>query len=166
MAANAAGNDLHRGTRAAVVPGNASACLQPKSAPEAVFSAPPDLQAFVRSKTVTEVARALGMSRRTAHRLREGYWPRDTRGILAYWDAYKGRSAQQKSRWFLRRVGANGQVRHAGQGYTCGSLAARTGQTLAVARSTGGLLAQTLELPSQRFELTPVPEGKEEARHV
>lgn len=158
MAANAVGNDLHRGTRAAVTPGNTSACLRPKNAPEAVFSAPPDLQAFVQSKTVTEVARALGMSRRTAHRLREGYWPRDTRGILAYWEAFKGRSAQQQSGWFLRRVHAGGTVRHAGLEWTAPDLEIRTGQTLAVARAVGNaLLAQTLDLPPQRLELVPVP---------
>ncbi len=158
MAANAAGNDLHRGTRAAVTPGNTSACLRPKNAPEALFSAPPDLLAFVQSKTVTEVARALGMSRRTAHRLREGYWPRDTRGILACWEEYKGRSAQQQSGWFLRRVHAGGLVRHAGLEWTAAGLAMRTGQTLAVARAVGdALLAQTLDLPSQRLELVPVP---------
>lgn len=158
MATNAAGNNLHRGTGAAVAAGDTSACLQAQNAPEAPFSAPPDLQAFVQSKTVTEVARALGMSRRTAHRLREGYWPRDTRGILAYWEAFKGRSAQQQSGWFLRRVHAGGLVRHAGIEWTATGLATRTGQTLAVARAVGdALLAQTLELPSQRLALAPVP---------
>lgn len=158
MAANAAGNNLHRGTGAAVLAGDTSACLHAQNAPEAPFSAPPDLQSFVQSKTVTEVARALGMSRRTAHRLREGYWPRDTRGILSYWEAYKGRSAQQQSGWFLRKVYTGGIVRHAGMEWTATGLAACTGQTLAVARAVGNaLLAQTLDLPPQRLELAPVP---------
>ncbi|MBS0401098.1 MAG: hypothetical protein JSS18_01235 [Proteobacteria bacterium] len=110
----------------------------------------------MRQSTVTEVARALGMSRRTAHRLRDGYWPRDARGILAYWESFKGRSASQVSSWFLRRVYPGGVVLHAGGHWSAHGLAVRVGQQLAVARSDGGLLAQTLELPAQRFELVPM----------
>jgi len=134
--------------------------VQAANAPEGAVEVPPDLHAFVQSKTVTEVARALGMSRRTAHRIRLGYWPGDDRALLAAWATYCGRSAQQQSGWFLRRVHAGGLVRHAGIEWTATGLAARTGQTLAVARAVGdALLAQTLELPSQRLALAPVPDG-------
>lgn len=155
MARKEDGNDLPTATSDDGGAVDAMACPVVANGPGGCFHAPPDLMAFVRDRTVTEVARALGMSRRTAHRLRDGYWPRDTRGILAYWEAYKGRTASQQSRWFLRRVQAGGLVLHAGAAFSAPGVDQREGQTLAVARSTAGLLAQTLELPSARFELLP-----------
>ena len=157
MGLNGAGNNLHRGTRAADAPGGISACPLDQNAPAGVLPPPADLQAFVQTQTVTEVANVLGMSRKSAWRLRSGHWPRDTRSVLGAWEAYKGRSAQQQSNWFLRRVHSGGLVRHAGLDWTAPGLAMRTGQTLAVARAVGqALLAQTLELPPLRLELAPV----------
>ena len=75
--------------------------------------------------------------------------------LLAAWQRYKGRHSVVASGWFLRKVYAGGQVRHAGHAYTATGLAARTGQLLAVSRSAdGGLLAQTLDLPAERLSLT------------
>lgn len=158
MAMNAAGNKKHRGTSPVVAVGDTSACLGAKNASAGLLGVPPDLVAFVQSQTVTEVACVLGMSRKTAWRLRNNHWPRDARSVLAAWQAFKGRSAQQQSGWFLRRVHAGGLVRHAGLEWTAPGMAERTGQTLAVARAVGdALLAQTLDLPSQRLALAPVP---------
>lgn len=155
--ADADGDDLHRGRSPANVQGGASVCLDASGGLYGPASVPADLLEFVRHHSVREVARALGMSRRTAHRLQGGYWPRDVRGIMACWDDYKGRSAQQTSGWFLRRVHPGGLVRHAGSAWSANGLAVRAGQQLAVARAVGGvLLAQTLELPPQRLQLTPV----------
>jgi len=112
---------------------------------------------FVRAQAVRDGAAALGLGRGTVHRLCLGYWPSDPRKIMQAWSAYKGRSGVVASSWFLRRVRPGGLVRHAGQDYTGQQLAARTGELLAVARAGGGnLLAQTLELPSERLPLQPV----------
>lgn len=152
---NEPGNNWHRGTGSKVGLGDTSACVQTQNAPDGCFSAPPDLLAFVHAQSVTEVARVLGMSRKTAWRLRGNHWPRDTRSVLRAWQSYKGRNAQQQSGWFLRRVYAGGLVRHAGLSWTANGMAVRTGQTVAVARTDANtLLAQTLDLPAERFELT------------
>lgn len=135
-------------------------------APQAVLSdraAPQDLAAWLGGQPVAQIARRLGVSRGQAHRLKTGYWPADSRALLAAWDAYKGRTTAQQSGWFLRRVHDGGRVYHAGSMWSAPGLALRAGQTLAVARSAGdGLLAQTLELPSERFALAALP-GAEEA---
>lgn len=157
MSVNRPGNDLHTGTRAAKGAGGTGARQEGVGAPGARFCVPSDLAAFVVAHTVTEVAAALGMSRHTAYRLREGYWPRDVRAILSHWDGYKGRSAQQQGRWLLRRVYPGGAVLHAGRTWSARGLAVRVGQSLAVARTVDGvLLAQTLDLPAQRLVLEPM----------
>lgn len=149
------GNDLHTGRSRSKRIGHAVAPVmadRPTKAPE---NAPADLLAFVGATAVTEVARVLGMSRKTAYRLRQGYWPADARALLKAWDTYKGRNTHQQSGWFLRRIHTGGVVRHAGYEWTAPGLAVRIGQTLAVARATdSALLAQTLELPSERFTLS------------
>lgn len=148
------GNKRHTGTGHANVLGHTSAGVEAENAPKAVFSAPADLRGFVQAQTVTEVARVLGMSRKTAWRLRKDMWPRDMRSVLSAWDAYKGRSTHQQSGWFLRRVHAGGVVRHASADWSAPSLALRAGQTLAIARADANtLLVQTLELPAERFTL-------------
>lgn len=152
-AENACGNKRHTGTSRASGATNTVAAMQPKNAPQGLFTAPADLQGFVHAHTVAEVARALDMSRKTAWRLRQGNWPQDTRKVLRAWAAFTGLSAQQ-SGWFLRRVHAGGVVRHAGRQWAAPALAARTGQTLAAARvSADTLLVQTLHMPAERFTL-------------
>lgn len=152
--ANRAGNEKHRGTGRASGVFDAVAPDTPQNAPEGLFSVPADLLGFVRSQTVTEVAEVLGMSRKTAWRLCKGHWPQDDRKVLRAWEAYKGRSTQRQSGWFLRRVLVDGAVWHANQAWTAPGLAARTHQTVAVARATAtALVVQTLDLPSERIAL-------------
>jgi len=117
-------------------------------------SAPPDLLAFVRVRPVREAAKCLNLSRGTVHNLQKGYWPADPRKILQGWDAYKGRSVARATSWFIRRVSADG-LRHGGKLYVAPQLAGRAGELLAVARAAdGALLAQSLELPAERFTLS------------
>ncbi len=154
-AATTPGNKRHRGTADATGLTDTSACIGNKNAPEAVYWVPADLRGFVQAQTVTEVARVLDMSRKTAWRLRKDLWPHDMRSVLSAWDAYKGRSTRQQSGWFLRRVHAGGVVRHASMDWVAPALALRADQTLAVARADANtLLVQTLELPAERFTLS------------
>jgi hypothetical protein len=154
-AGNACGNKRHTGTGRSSVQGDTSAGAGVENAPEALISAPADLRGFVQAQTVTEVARVLGMSRKTAWRLRKDLWPRDMRSVLQAWDAHKGLSTQQQSGWFLRRVHVGGIVLHVDRQWTCAALPARAGQTLAVARvDAQTLLVQTLDLPTERLTLT------------
>lgn len=119
--------------------------------------APADLLSFINSRSIGDTVRALGVARGTVHRLSCGYWPDDSRKIMHAWSAYKGRVGVITSSWFLRRVWAGGVVRHGGKAYTGQRLEARTGELLAVAREvSGGLLAQTLELPPERLPLVLV----------
>lgn len=153
-ATNPPGNKRHTGTSRASGLGGISTCPKAKSAPQALISAPADLRGFVQAQTVTEVARVLGMSRKTAWRLRKDQWPRDMRSVLTAWDTHKGLSTQQQSGWFLRKVHVGGVVMHVGRQWTSPGLPARAGQTLAVARvDVQTLLVQTLDLPSERFTL-------------
>lgn len=127
------------------------------SASQALPSQPADLAAYLGATSVRDAATALKVSRATAYRLKEGYWPADARALLKAWQGYKGRSAQRQSGWFLRRVYEGGMVRHAGHVWTAHGLSVRTGELLAVARTEDGtLLVQTLELPAERFTLCGV----------
>lgn len=118
------------------------------------ISAPADLLAFVKVRPVREAATCLNLSRGTVHNLQKGYWPADPRKIMQGWDAYKGRSVQRATSWFIRRVAPDG-LRHGGKLYAAPQLAGRAGELLAVARAAnGGLLAQSLELPAERFTLS------------
>lgn len=123
-------------------------------APGGLESAPPDLMGFLSAVPVGEACHTLGLSRRTVHRIRHGYWPADSRKIGRAWDAYKGRSVARATSWFIRRVAPDG-LRHGGKLYAASQLAGRAGELLAVARAAdGGLLAQSLELPAERFTLS------------
>jgi hypothetical protein len=109
---------------------------------------------FLRENPIGDVTRALGLAKGTVHRLRHGYWPADPRKILQAWGRHKASRSVVGSSWFMRRVRPGGLVRHAGADFTAPRLAARTGAFLAVTRTAdGSLLAQTLELPSQRLPL-------------
>jgi len=122
-----------------------------------LFLPPEDLQAFVGRNSERHIAVALGVSRGTAINLRNGRWPRhDGRALIAAWDSYRGRTATQASRWFMRRVYHGGVVLHAGKAWHASGLEERIGDQVAVARSKDGLLVHTLELPAQRFELVPM----------
>lgn len=113
---------------------------------------------FFREGAVVDVARELGLTRGTVYRLRDGYWPSNPSNILQAWGRYKAGRAVVDSSWFLRRVRSGGMVRHAGADFTAPCLPARVGQMLAVVRGADGcLLAQTLELPAERFTLMQTP---------
>lgn len=119
-------------------------------------SAPPDLLEFLRMHPVRYTSKALGLSRGTVYNVAGGhYWPDDSRKIMDAWDQYKGRNLKRKTSWFIRRVSDSG-VKHGGKLYQSPKLAGRYGELLAVARvaDDGGLLAQSLELPAERFVLS------------
>ena len=157
MTAFASGNDLHTDCSPANSPGGTSAAVRTGSGVYGPALPPPDLLAFAQQTPVAQAAQDLGLARKTVYRLRQGYWPSDSRKILSAWAQFRGRTAQQASSWFLRRVHVGGVVRHAGREFTAHGLAARTGELLAVARTAGGgLLVQTLELPTERLPLAPV----------
>ena len=148
-------DEMGRGVRADRVLGGTSASQAGKNASTGLQSPPADLAAFVAAHSVREGAVALKLSRGSVGRLRQGYWPDDPRKVLQAWERYKASRGVVASGWFLRKVYAGGQVRHAGHAYTATGLAARTGQLLAVSRAAdGGLLAQTLDLPAERISLS------------
>lgn len=155
---------LHMPTTSDRNAGNTHAPASRKNAATGLFSGaasapsemPPEMQLFVQSLSVTEAATALQLSRRAVYRLRQGYWPDDARRLTRAWAAYKGRAGRVDSGWFLRRVRAGGYIRHAGRDWAAPGLAAHADELVAVARTPGGLLAQTLELPVQRLALEPL----------
>ncbi|MBC7215678.1 hypothetical protein [Extensimonas vulgaris] len=151
-AANASTHDLHAPGSAENVCGNTKVATDALRASCGVLSCPPDLTDFVHAKPLSEAARALNLTRWTIRRLRNGYWPRDAGNILSAWACYKAEKAVVTS-WFLRRVRAGGVVRHAGAEFGAPYLTSCTGQMVAVARMGHDLVAQTLELPAQRFTL-------------
>jgi len=139
--------------------GGASASPAAKKRPQSPKSAPDDLRHFMLAAPVVDVARELGLTRGTVYRLRDGYWPADPSRILQAWSRFKADRGVVQS-WFLRRVRGGGLVRHAGQQYSTPGLAVRVGQMLALARAAdGSLLAQTLELPAERFVLAQLNTG-------
>ena len=147
------GATLHRGRRRADELGGPSVPAEPSARLEAEFSDRANLLAFLRSRPIRESARALGLSRRSIYRLLQGYWPNEPREILGVWMDYKSRASQPASSWFLRRVRPEGVVHHGRSSYTSLALGTRVGELVAVARSHGGLLAQTLEPPLERLVL-------------
>lgn len=150
---NACGNDLPTGAGALSGVSNVMTPASGFDAPEGLVAAPPDLLGFLDSVSIGEACQALGLSRRTAHRVRHGYWPADPRKIMQAWGEYKGRSVRRATSWFIRRVTDAG-LRHGGRLYQAPQLAGRVGELLAVARVTdAGLLAHAIELPFERFIL-------------
>ena len=142
---DAAGNDLHSGCGPQSARGGATALTRANSRLSGPQSAPPALLAFLDEVSVSDAADALGMSRKQVHRVRHGYWPADSRKIMAAWVAYQGRSAAVASSWFLRRVQSGALVRQGAQVYTGPRLGEHVGKLLALARTVdGGLVAQTL----------------------
>jgi len=150
-------NNFDRGTSADRAPVAIVASAAPAKRASGLKSAPPDLLGFLHERPVGEAAGALGLARGTVHNLRNGYWPRDPRKIISAWRVYQAKMGVVQSSWFMRRVYAGGVVRHARCEWTGAGLAGRTGQFLAVVRTRdGALLAQTLELPSERLLLREV----------
>lgn len=130
---------------------------------------PPDLREFLRNRSVTEIAGMLRLGKGTASRIKRGIYPHAPHKLLKRWESVRAAGAVPVGAWALRRVMADATVHEAvlwgGALYSGAGLFGMRGRQIAVTTTAGGgLLAQTLELPSQRFELTPVPHD-EEARH-
>ena len=151
---NMALSDLERGRSPVEGVGHTFSCPALPNGVNGLQSQPADLAAFVHASSTREVASVLGVGHGTVTRLKQGYWPADSRKIVQAWGEYKGRSAHRATSWFIRRVSTDG-VRHGGKWYMASQLAGRAGELLAVARSDDGdLLAQSLELPTERFTLS------------
>lgn len=159
MSLDAAMNDLDGDRRLESPPAGTCASAGGMKGSYGPRFAPPALLAFAQGQPARAAASALGLSVGTVHRLKQGYWPADSRWIMLAWEKYLARRSVVSSSWFLRRVRDGGLVRHAGAHYTSVQLSARTGQLLAVARNADGeLIAQTLELPAERLSLRTVEE--------
>lgn len=147
-------NDLEGGRGRAAGGGDTFSCPAHSGGSYGPKSPPAELVDFVRAHPNREVAADLGLALGTVYRLKGGYWPSDSRKIMQAWGRYKGRSVERATSWFIRRVSASG-VRHGGKLYQAPQLAGRSGELLAVARvADGGMLAQSLELPAERFVLS------------
>lgn len=143
--ADAEGNDLHTGSGLEIARAAVSAAASWKKRLAGPEFAPPGLLVFLDEVSVAEAAETLGMSRKQVHRLRSGYWPADSRKVVAAWEAYRGRAAVVASSWFLRRVQCDALVRHGAHLYTGHRLGEHAGRLLALARTVEGqLVAQTL----------------------
>ena len=125
---------------------------------------PPDLRAFLRNRSVTEIAELLQLGKGTASRIKRGIYPHAPNKLLKRWEAVKAAGAVPVGTWALRRVMADATVHEAvlwgGALYSGAGLFGMRGRQIAVAPTAdGGLLAQTLDLPPQRLPLTPVCEA-------
>lgn len=149
---NAPTHNLHTPARLDRTLVNTMAAPEPLRGSCGVLSCPADLRDFVHARSLNDAAHALDLSRWTVRRLRMGYWPGNADNIMQAWSRYKAGREVVPS-WFLRRVRAGGVVRHAGGEFGAPYLASCTGQMVAVARMGSELIAQTLEIPAQRFAL-------------
>ena len=121
---------------------------------------PPDLREFLRSRSVAEIAKLLSLGKGTASRIKRGIYPHTPHRLIKRWEAVRAKGTVSVGAWTLRRVMADAAVhaavRWGGALYSGAGLYGMRGRQIAVAATAGGgLLAQTLELPSQRFELMP-----------
>ena len=125
---------------------------------------PPDLRAFLRNRSVTEIAELLQLGKGTASRIKRGIYPHAPTKLLKRWAVVRAAGAVPVGTWALRRVMADASVHAAvlwgGMLYSGAGLLGMQGRQVAVApTANGGLLAQTLELPSERLPLLPVGEA-------
>lgn len=126
---------------------------------------PPDLRAFLRNRSVTEIAELLQLGKGTASRIKRGIYPHAPTKLLKRWEAVRATGAVPVGTWALRRVMADAMVHEAvlwgGMLYSGAGLLGMRGRQIAVAPTAdGGLLAQTLDMPPQRLPLTPVAEAE------
>lgn len=129
-----------------------------ENALEGLYSVPPDLREFLRNHTVTEVAELLRIGKGTASRIKRGIYPHAPTTLIRRWEALRVDGAVQVGTWALRRVMACAAVHEAvlwgGVLYSGAGLHGMRGRQIAVApMADGGLLAQTMDLPAQRFAL-------------
>ena len=124
---------------------------------------PPDLRAFLRNRSVTEIAELLQLGKGTASRIKRGIYPHAPHKLLKRWESIQASGAVPVGAWALRRVLADAMVHAAllydGALYSGAGLQGMQGRQLAVTRTAnGGLLAQTLDIPPERLQLLPVAE--------
>ena len=129
---------------------------------------PPDLRAFLRNRSVTEIADALQLGKGTASRIKRGIYPHAPHNLLKRWESIQASGAVPVGAWALRRVLADAMVHAAilydGALYSGAGLQGMQGRQLAVTRTAnGGLLAQTLDIPPERLQLVPVADRQEGA---
>jgi len=123
---------------------------------------PPDLRAFLRNRSVTEIAELLQLGKGTASRIKRGIYPHADPTSCSHAGRPCGRlGTVPVGTWALRRVMADSAVHEAvlwgGALYSGAGLVGMRGRQIAVAPTAdGGLLAQTLDLPPQRLPLVPV----------
>ena len=125
---------------------------------------PPDLRAFLRNRSVTEIAELLQLGKGTASRIKRGIYPHAPTKLLKRWAVVRAAGAVPVGTWALRRVMADASVHAAvlwgGMLYSGAGLLGMQGRQVAVApTANGGLLAQTLDLPAERLPLVPVGEA-------
>lgn len=125
---------------------------------------PPVLRAFLRHRSVTEIADLLQLGKGTASRIKRGIYPHAPHKLIKRWEAVRAAGAVPVGTWALRRVMADATVHEAvlwgGVLYSGAGLFGMRGRQVAVApMADGGLLAQTLDLPPQRLPLTAVVEA-------
>ena len=125
---------------------------------------PPDLRAFLRNRSVTEIADFLQLGKGTASRIKRGIYPHAPTKLLKRWAVVRAAGAVPVGTWALRRVMADASVHAAvlwgGMLYSGAGLLGMQGRQVAVApTANGGLLAQTLDLPAERLPLVPVGEA-------
>ena len=129
---------------------------------------PPDLRAFLRNRSVTEIADALQLGKGTASRIKRGIYPHAPHKLLKRWESVQASGAVPVGAWALRRVLADAMVHAAllydGALYSGAGLQGMQGRQLAVtSTANGGLLAQTLDIPPERLQLVPVADRQEGA---
>ena len=125
---------------------------------------PPDLRAFLRNRSVTEIAKLMQLGKGTASRIKRGIYPHAPTKLLKRWAVVRAAGAVPVGTWALRRVMADASVHAAvlwgGMLYSGAGLLGMQGRQVAVApTANGGLLAQTLDLPAERLPLVPVGEA-------
>ena len=127
---------------------------------------PPDLRAFLRNRSVTEIADFLQLGKGTASRIKRGIYPHAPTKLLKRWEAVRAIGVVPVGTWALRRVMADATAHEAvlwgGMLYSGAGLRGMRGRQIAVAPTAdGGLLGQTLDLPPQRLPLVPVGDAGE-----
>lgn len=125
---------------------------------------PADLRAFLRNRSVTEIAEVLQLGKGTASRIKRDIYPHAPNKLLKRWEVARAAGTVPVGTWVLRRVMADATAHQAvlfdGTLYSGAGLLGMRGRQIAVARTAdGGLLAQTLDLPAQRVPLGPVGEA-------
>ena len=74
---------------------------------------PPDLRAFLRNRSVTEIAELLQLGKGTASRIKRGIYPHAPNKLLKRWESVRAAGAVPVGTWALRRVMTDAKVHEA-----------------------------------------------------